>query len=67
MPPETRLKKVEEGKQAETKFIQRIEGCAEMIMDAKLLENVKKVEHLKGYLGTRFILTNTSKPHLLKF
>jgi len=63
---ETRLKKVEEGKQAETKFKAELKAVQKAV-DAKLLENVKKVEHLKGYLGTRFTLTNTSKPHLLKF
>ena len=35
---------------------------------AKILkENIKKVDQLKGYLGTRFTLFNNTLPHELKF
>lgn len=30
-------------------------------MDQKLLENIKKVEHLSGYLRTRFTLTSADE------
>ena len=36
-------------------------------VDAKLVENIKKEAHLKGYLGTRFSLSNSTRPHELKF
>lgn len=35
--------------------------------DSALLENVKKVEHLKSYLSKRFSLRSGHFPHLLKF
>lgn len=35
--------------------------------DTALLENVKKVEHLKSYLTKRFSLRSGQLPHLLKF
>ena len=57
---EHRLKKAEEGKQAEAKGVQKS-------VDAKLVENIKKVEHLKGYLSTRFTLSNSTRPHELVF
>jgi len=63
---EIRLKKIEEGKQAETKWRSELKGVQKTV-DAKLLENIKKVSNLKGYLGTRFSLSNSTRPHELKF
>lgn len=63
---EIRLKKVEEGKQADAKWKNELKGVQKSV-DAKLLENIKKVSNLKGYLGTRFSLSNNSRPHELKF
>merc|ERR1712080_91726 len=36
-------------------------------VDAKLLEAVKKTEHLKGYLNTRFTLRNNMRFHEISF
>ena len=63
---EHRLKQVEEGKAAEGKFKEQLKA-AQKAVDGKLLDNIKKVEHLRGYLGTRFTLSNGSRPHELKF
>lgn len=63
---EHRLKRVEEGKAQETKWREELKA-AQKAVDAKLLENIKKVEHLKGYLGTRFTISNGTRPHELKF
>ena len=63
---EIRQKKVEEGKQAEAKWRNDLKGVQKQV-DAKLIENIKKVENLKGYLGTRFSLSNNTRPHELKF
>jgi large subunit ribosomal protein L6e len=63
---EHRLKQVEAGKAAEGKFKEELKA-AQKAVDGKLLENIKKVEHLRGYLGTRFTLTNGSRPHELRF
>lgn len=63
---EHRLKKAEEGKAQESKWREELKA-AQKAVDAKLLENIKKVEHLKGYLGTRFTISNGTRPHELKF
>lgn len=63
---EHRLKKVEEGKQAESKWRSELKTVQKSV-DAKLLENIKKVEHLRGYLSTRFTLSNSTRPHELRF
>jgi large subunit ribosomal protein L6e len=63
---EHRQKKAEEGKQAETKWRNELKSVQKSV-DAKLLENIKKQEHLKSYLGTRFTLSNNVRPHELKF
>jgi large subunit ribosomal protein L6e len=63
---EIRLKHVENGKQAETKWRGELKAVQKSV-DAALVENIKKVKDLKGYLGTRFTLTNSSRPHDLKF
>jgi hypothetical protein len=47
-------------------FTEELKGVQRSV-DAKLLENIKKVENLRGYLGTRFTLTNGSRPHELRF
>lgn len=61
-----RLKQVEEGKQHEAKWRTELKAVQKAI-DGKLVENIKAVEHLKGYLGTRFTISNGTKPHELKF
>ena len=63
---EHRLKKAEEGKVQENKWREELKA-AQKAVDAQLLENIKKVEHLRGYLGTRFTLSNGSRPHELRF
>lgn len=63
---ETRLKRVEESKQTEAKWKENAKATQKAV-DGQLLENIKKVEHLKGYLGTRFTLYNNSRPHELNF
>ena len=63
---EHRLKKCEEGKNAEAKWKSELKTVQKSV-DAKILENIKGVEHLKGYLGSRFTLTNSTRPHELKF
>ena len=63
---ETRNKKAQEGKDAEAKWKSEAKTVQKAI-DSKLLENIKKVEHLKGYLGTRFTLSSNTRPHELKF
>ena len=63
---EHRLKKAEEGKQAEAKWRTELKAVQKSV-DAKLIENIKKVEHLKGYLSTRFTLNNGARPHELVF
>ena len=63
---EHRLKKVEAGNQQNNQWRTELKNVQKTV-DGKLLENIKKVEHLRGYLGTRFTLTNTSRPHDLKF
>ena len=54
------LKKAEDAWRAEAKKVQKT-------VDTAIAANLKKVEHLKGYLGTRFTLYNNTKPHELKF
>ena len=63
---EARLKRVEANKQAETQWKANAKTTQKQV-DAKLLENIKKVEHLRGYLGTRFTLFNNVTPHTLAF
>lgn len=41
--------------------------AAQVTYDNALLENVKKVEHLKSYLSKRFSLRSGQHPHLMKF
>ena len=63
---EHRLKKVEAGNQQNNKWRTELKNVQKTV-DSKLLENIKKVEHLRGYLGTKFTLANSSRPHDLKF
>lgn len=63
---EARLKRVEESKAAESKWKETAKQTQKSV-DGALLENIKKVDQLKGYLGTRFTLYNNSRPHDLKF
>lgn len=63
---QARLKRVEESKQVEAKW-QESAKATQKEVDVKLLQNIKKVEHLKGYLGTRFTLYNNTLPHELRF
>ena len=63
---EARLKRVEQSKQAESQWKANAKTTQKQV-DAKLLENIKKVEHLRGYLGTRFTLYNNTRPHTLAF
>lgn len=59
---ETRAKKSEAGKQAESSW--RAESKkVQKTVDDKLVENIKKVEHLGGYLKSRFTLTSGVRPH----
>lgn len=63
---EHRLKRSEEGKAAQAEFKNTLKA-AQKTVDAKLIENIKKVENLKGYLTTRFTLSNSTRPHELRF
>ena len=63
---ETRNKKSQEGKDAEEKWKAAAKNVQKGV-DAKLIENIKKIEHFKGYLSTRFTLSANSRPHELKF
>ena len=63
---ETRNKKAQEGKDAESKW--KVEAKkVQKGVDSKLLEHINKVENMKGYLGTRFTLSCNTRPHELKF
>lgn len=63
---EARLKRVEQSKQAESQWRETAKTTQKQV-DAQLLERIKKVEHLRGYLGTRFTLFNNTRPHELQF
>lgn len=63
---EIRQKKVEAGNEADSKWKAELKTVQKSV-DASLLENIKKVEHLKGYLGTRFTISNRTRPHELRF
>lgn len=63
---ETRTKKSEAGKTAETNWKAEAKKVQQTV-DDKLVANIKKVEHLAGYLKSRFTLTSGVRPHELKF
>jgi len=53
--------------QAEKKGISDEKKKAQKDFDAKLIDAIKKVPHLKKYLTTRFTLSHNQYPHLMKF
>jgi large subunit ribosomal protein L6e len=63
---ETRAKQAEEGKAHEAKWKAELKTVQKAV-DGQLIANIKKVPHLSGYLGTRFTLSNTTRPHELAF
>ena len=63
---EHRTKKVEAGNQKNSQWKAELKNVQKTV-DSTLIANIKKVEHLKGYLETRFTLSNSSRPHDLKF
>ena len=63
---EIRQKKVEAGNEADAKWRTELKNVQKAV-DASLLENIKKVEHLRAYLGTRFTISNRTRPHELRF
>ena len=63
---EAKNKKVEESKNAEKSWRNEAKNVQKAI-DDKLLPKIKAVEHMKGYLSTRFTLYNNSRPHEMKF
>ena len=62
---EAKTKKVEESKNAEMAWRKEAKNVQKNI-DDKLLQNIKAVEHMKGYLSTRFTLYSNSRPHEMK-
>ena len=63
---EIRQKRVAAGNEADAKWRAELKNVQKQV-DASLLESIKKVEHLKGYLSTRFTLSNSTRPHELRF
>lgn len=63
---EARTKRSEAGKQATTAWKTEAKKVQKTV-DDKLVENIKKVELLGGYLKTRFTLSSGVRPHELKF
>lgn len=63
---ELRLKAVEADKQGEAKWRTELKAVQKGV-DSALLANIGKIEHLKGFLGTRFTISNGVKPHELRF
>ena len=63
---EHRVKQAEEGKAHEAKWRSELKSVQKAV-DAQLLANIKKEAHLSGYLGTRFTLSNSTRPHELVF
>jgi large subunit ribosomal protein L6e len=63
---EHRLKNVEAGNQQNNQWRTELKNVQKAV-DSSLIANIKKVEHLRGYLETRFTLSNSSRPHDLKF
>lgn len=62
---EHRLKTVEAGNQQSSQWKSELKNVQKAV-DGQLLANIKKTENLSGYLGTRFTLTNSTRPHELK-
>lgn len=63
---EKRLKNVEDNKAQEKKWKDEAKNVQSQV-DKALVANIKKEEHLKGYLQNRFTLSNSTRPHELKF
>jgi large subunit ribosomal protein L6e len=63
---EARTKKSEAGKQSAASWREEAKKIQKTV-DEKLIANIKKVEHLGGYLKTRFTLTSGVRPHELTF
>lgn len=63
---EHRTKKVEAGNQQNNQWRAELKNVQKTI-DSNLIANIKKVEHLRGYLETRFTISNSTRPHDLKF
>lgn len=63
---ETTNKKHEAAKTADENWRKEARKIQESV-DEKLIANIKKVEQLKGYLGTRFTLYSNTRPHELVF
>ena len=63
---ETRQKNVETGNEANAKWSAELKNVQKTV-DASLIESIKKVEHLRAYLGTRFTISNSTRPHELRF
>lgn len=59
---ETRVKKAEAGKQAETSWRAEAKKIQKTV-DDRLVENIKKVGDLGAYLKTRFTLSSGVRPH----
>jgi hypothetical protein len=60
------LKRAEAGKAAEASWKAEAKKVQKTV-DDKLVENIKKIENLGGYLKTRFTLTSGVRPHELRF
>ena len=63
---EIRQKNVETGNAADAKWRAELKNVQKSV-DASLIESIKKVEHLRAYLGTRFTISNGTRPHELRF
>lgn len=63
---ETTNKKCEAAKAADEKWRAEARNIQKSV-DEKLMANIKKVDQMKGYLGTRFTLYSNTRPHELVF
>jgi hypothetical protein len=55
------------GKTEDATFTSPARKAAQTAVDGALTKNVEKVEFLSAYLKAKFSLSNSDKPHLLKF
>ena len=63
---EKRLKNVEDNKAQDQKWREEAKNVQKQV-DKALVDNIKKEEYLKGYLQSRFSLSNSTRPHELTF
>ena len=63
---ETTNNKIKTASEADSKWKEETKKVQKTI-DSKIIENIKRVDNLKGYLGTRFTFYSNTKPHELKF